>query len=116
MKYKTINGWTKASMIEHIKKEFKGKSDTKPYGHCLYRGPGGAKCAIGMFIPNEHYTESMDNGVGAGTLCDTYPELNTYMPLEGPEALAGFQLSHDDSPEEACLDNILAWVDLNVAD
>lgn len=32
---------------------------------CLYRGPNGAKCFIGMFIPDHVYTEELDSAPGA---------------------------------------------------
>ena len=30
-------------------------------GHCLYRGPGGLKCGIGMLIPDEKYTPELED-------------------------------------------------------
>lgn len=30
---------------------------------CLYRGPDGAKCAVGVLIADEHYTPSLENKV-----------------------------------------------------
>ena len=31
--------------------------------HCLYRGPDGAKCAIGLFIPDDKYKPEYDKPV-----------------------------------------------------
>jgi hypothetical protein len=30
-------------------------------GRCLYRGPDGMKCAIGVLIPDEEYVEAMES-------------------------------------------------------
>lgn len=33
-------------------------------GRCVYRGPGGSKCAIGIFIPDDKYIPQMDEDSG----------------------------------------------------
>jgi hypothetical protein len=32
---------------------------------CLYRGPGGKRCAIGHLIPDDKYAEEFDDGAGS---------------------------------------------------
>jgi hypothetical protein len=34
------------------------------YGICKYRGPNGARCAVGLFIPDSEYVEGMDAAGG----------------------------------------------------
>lgn len=95
-KFKCINGWTKAKMIEHIKKEFKGKSvyyqDDK-WPVCSYHGTEGKKCAIGMFIPNEHYTNYME-GNSVLSLLQDFPYVIDLMPMD-KVACNDFQGIHD---------------------
>lgn len=113
--YKPINGWTKQSMIQHIKKEFKGKSINAPDGYCLYRGPEGKKCAVGMFIPDEKYRPEMDgsdldNGYTVFQIHNICPN---NMPLEG-FGLQSLQAVHDRSNPSETLQDMLEWIEKNV--
>lgn len=110
---KCINGWTKEKMINHIKKEFKGKSSDGR--NCFYRGLNGTKCAVGMFIPDYLYRIKMDKdvvgGMSSSALLMNYPELKTKMPLEKMYEL---QSVHDDSEQSETLTNILNYIENNV--
>lgn len=115
---KTINGWTKKKMLNHIKKNFAGKSLLKvrslehPEVDCAYRGADGAKCAIGMFIPDILYRAEME-GKGAHVLCGMEPKLKSKLPLE-PYALTYLQEVHDDSEPDETLNSVMRWVETNV--
>lgn len=117
MKYKTQNGWTKKSMIAHIKAEFKGKSIINDgYESCSYRGPNGKKCAVGMFIPDEFYSSKIEGYVYFEenfdkTVCDFIPELLMLMPLE---TMSELQQVHDESHPDTTLQEMLTWVENNV--
>lgn len=44
------------------KQEFVPSRDTSvTFGHCLYRGPNGRKCAIGHCIPDDKYMPAMES-------------------------------------------------------
>jgi len=113
--YKPINGWTKQRILGHVKREFKGKSKTLDGRRCLYRGPNGTKCAIGMFIPDELYDTRMDCGTqnDLESLLSEFPTLKSYMPLQFL-ALQEFQSIHDSSTNETCYVDIIQWIDENV--
>lgn len=36
-------------------------ADSQAGSMCLYRGPDGAKCAVGVLIADEHYTPSLES-------------------------------------------------------
>lgn len=118
--FNTINGWTKTTMIAHILKNFKGKSISDDGDLCLYRGPNGRKCAVGLFIPDDLYQDAMDYDLG-----DTYndivkiePKISSHMPLE-KKAMTSLQTIHDTahktSKVDKSLDNMLDWINKNVA-
>lgn len=107
--YKPINGWTKRKIVNHIKKNFKGKS--KDSFMCMYRDSDGRKCAVGLFIPDDMYDESMEGHTFA-TLTRT-TDIEEYMPLENT-AMWDFQLIHDHSKENETLEKMLEWVKTNV--
>jgi len=113
--YKPINDWTKQRMLEHVKREFKGKSIHQ--NGCAYRGLNGAKCAVGMFIPDELYDPMMDYGSqnNVDYLLSKYTELEKIMPLEY-SGLSLLQKAHDRSMDYACLSNIIQWIDKNVSE
>lgn len=119
----TINGWTKSSMIQHIKDNFKGKSVSDFNGDtCLYRGPNDTKCAVGMFIPDNLYKPEMDQssatdinggGVSYSKLVTIYPEISPFMPLE-PTDMTALQAAHDSSHSNDTLDEMIHWIDTHV--
>ena len=117
--YRCINGWTKKKMLEHVTNNFIYKSVTKD-GYCAYRGENGDKCAVGLFIPDNLYTEDMDNGdkfqnTDVLHILERYPELNNYLPLES-EALMDFQKIHDKSFSSSTKLELLDWIETKVQD
>jgi hypothetical protein len=62
---------------------------------CLYRGPNGAKCAIGCLIPDTLYTSDIE---GTGIREFINPELKNFLGLSVPariEFLEELQYTHD---------------------
>lgn len=119
--YKPKNGWTKDSMIQHIMKEFKGKSlhDSKGY-FCQYRGCDGKKCAVGMFIPNEKYVPQMDDQYGpVSEVLEHHPDLRNILPLH-TFGLMKFQSAHDTLDANLTVEDQLAtlvrWINNHVED
>jgi hypothetical protein len=74
----------------------KSSSSESP-GDCLYRGPGGLKCAVGFSIPDESYTRDIE-GMGAKKALLRAGE-GVYL---GHGSIWAFQQLHDraDSPEQ----------------
>jgi hypothetical protein len=109
---KPINGWTKQGIIDHIRNNFKGKSVSGPDKVCCYRGDNGAKCAVGMFIPDDKYSKSMENTV-VSSLLKLHPTLASSMPLKllGMSTLQGI---HDYEHENNILECMVKWIQTNV--
>lgn len=70
-------------------------------GHCRYRGPEGAKCAVGLFIPDDCYSPWME-GLGADCILaearnqkHVLPSELTELLSEHPALLRDLQNLHD---------------------
>jgi hypothetical protein len=119
--YKTKNGWTKEKIFEHVLSNFLGKSVNKMGGKCVYRGPNGKKCAVGMFIPDEKYDSRMDKGAltndtSAINILRKFEYLQEYMPLDIP-GMVVFQRNHDCAVNDVdCLNNMLDFIEKQVED
>lgn len=117
MIYKASNGWTRDSIIKHIKENFKGKSVVENtdagVGRYRYRGPEERKCAIGLFIPDKVYNVNMEN-IMVVELLNRKPKLLDFMPIRDVEALELFQKAHDRVDKDLCLNNLLNWIKDNV--
>lgn len=114
-KYKAINGWTKASMIKHIKKEFKGQS--KDNLACYYRGPEGTKCAIGMFIPDLSYDINMDNGESdILSVIRRNPHLVSVLPLNKYGCCKLQQIHDSGTQDKQILNNLIEFIETVVTD
>lgn len=121
--FKAINGWNKTKIINRIKRQFKGKSERVGGGacgvSCVYRAPGGKKCAIGLFIPDSQYKKVMDKGGGMDSdrLIDEFPKLAKVLPLD-KEACSEFQSTHDGLSEGESIEDqkaiLIQWVKHNV--
>ena len=116
MKYQALNGWTKGSILEAIAKGNLGARSIAGI-RCAYRGDGGNKCAIGVFIPDEVYSEDCEQQT-VDYLLEQYPGLRAYMPLE-VDALLSLQAIHDHavmgSKELDPRPVLLDWIKKNVA-
>src|SRR5271165_456575 len=118
MKYKCQNGWTKEDMIAHVFLNFKGRSVRKY--NCLYRGPKGKQCAVGMFIPDEQYTPEMEGKVPNTDTGSLFKSIKFPLKLH---AMDDFQTSHDNArvndiycqDDDGVLASIIEWIETNVA-
>jgi hypothetical protein len=84
-------------------------------GTCMYRGPGGLKCAVGALIPDAIYDRAFE-GESAVSLIERFPEVKQYIP--DVDLAQDLQYIHDDVPTEQWLTALkeLAYVqDLNDA-
>ena len=61
---------------------------------CLYRGPEGRKCAVGIFISDELYSRGMEGATISCLLEQETCQLPTYM-TEHPDLLGSLQFAHD---------------------
>lgn len=88
---------------------------------CRYRAPGGAKCAVGVLIPDEVYSFNMEErGVN-----DVYYAFAAVLPLwmgENLKLLASLQSVHDDfcywqstGSLRAALANVADFYNLNAS-
>lgn len=91
-----INGWTKESTIQHIKDNFNGRSVGED-GICVYRTGDGKKCAVGLFIPDDVYSNDMEE-INAKDMVTEF-NLESYMPLDSV-TLEKLQNVHDNNWDE----------------
>ena len=124
--YNTTNGWTKDDMIAHILCNFKGISAKvnceNNLGFCLYRGPNGRKCAVGMFIPDKLYQLRFEDVSAQSVLCDEV-KLEKLMPLN-IDGMTALQNVHDnyrghkasEDSDEKCLADMIDWIEGMVKD
>lgn len=106
-----INGWTKEKVIAHIKENYKGRSLDPTKQGCMYRGQNGAKCAVGLFIPDSVYTPVME-GYTILTSFDLRDRVESYMPMIFSK-MADLQGIHDKhgQTDSQCLNDMLAYIE-----
>lgn len=63
-------------------------------GQCMYRGPNGSKCAVGVLIPDKLYRRGMETCTINGLLDDEEFVLPAWM-AENRELLWALQCVHD---------------------
>lgn len=63
-------------------------------GMCVYRGSNGTKCAVGVLIPDELYSESMEGEGYEGLM--QISEVSEYFEFINPDILIELQKVHDD--------------------
>lgn len=63
-------------------------------GQCMYRGPNGSKCAVGVLIPDELYRKNMETRTINGLLDDEEVVLPAWM-TENRQLLWSLQCVHD---------------------
>ena len=124
VKYRTINGWTKAKMIETIRKNNNGtRAFDSVESECMYLTTDGNRCAVGCFIPDDFLNDPPEHDedpfmyVGAADgLLEKFPFLRKFMPVE-VEALEFMQSVHDDFEGEGDIrDRLTQWIEDNVED
>lgn len=108
-KTECINGWTKNTMIDHIKANFKGKSITT--SGCKYHLED-KKCAAGLFIKDEYYSEALE-GKNISSIMEKNASIGYSMPLAA-NYMDGFQSCHDESNSDRTLTDMLKWIEENV--
>lgn len=122
MKFKTINGWNKermkaeimARMLDH--KSYEDSWNDSTCCQCMYRAEDGNRCAVGVFIPDDKYDESMDRDLNVYHLLEGFPELKQVMPLE-TGGLLEMQEVHDATPVGVDpRPRLCEWIDENVVD
>ncbi len=111
--YKTINGYTKQSMIEAIYKGNNGKKASTESG-CSYKTLDGNKCAAGCFIPDDSKANTSGGYIDA--VLRMYPELKKCMPLD-LDGMIKLQEEHDNSVIGMDIHEVLTnWINENVED
>lgn len=103
-KYKLANGWTKATVMEQVKKYNNG-SRASSGKECVYLATDGNRCAIGCFIPDG--SEALASRATVTDILKDYPELVHLMPFDNRQAIVAFQAAHDRAP---CGDNVHATI------
>lgn len=106
-----INGWTKESVIQHMRDNWKGRAVVmNPLGveNCQYLTPDGRKCAVGMFVVG--VIDAPDTNSAHMLL--KHPEQRQYMPLKELE-LRKLQSIHDTPgvTDHQALANLIAYVE-----
>lgn len=106
-------------VVDHVKaggKRSTAKASWSSYSACQYRGDNGARCFVGLLIPDEDYHPSWENGYDAFDLVRNGMLKGS---REYGRALADLQEIHD-SPlswnEEGVFDNYVAldkWLEAN---
>lgn len=115
---KTINGWTKARMIEAIQTRMMDHRSVRlddagnPIG-CRYKAPDGNRCAVGVFIPDNHPAEN--HGGAVGHILDKYVDLRELMPLPA-DSLYILQGIHDCCRRGDPRPLLINWINENVED
>jgi hypothetical protein len=116
-KYQALNGWTKQTIWLAIAKGNLGEQSISLTGGpnaCAYRGDGGNKCSIGVFIPDDVYDPCCE-GASVKEVLEDYPGLTAYMPLP-VRALTQLQDVHDScDPHLDPRIRLLIWVEDHVA-
>lgn len=122
MRYKTMNGWTKAGMMQAIRDKMLDHPSKAPDGQtCAYRAADGNRCAVGVFLPDGHPAES--SIVNIDQVYTDYIDLRTVLPL-ALGGLCAMQIVHDytgdmDTPRPDDSDprpDVLRWIEENVED
>lgn len=106
-----------SKILNTIEDKFKGKAiayDDFNFGSCQYLTDDGRKCAIGLFIPDGHDAQRINNDV-SGLLMD-YPGLRKHMPFQDTYLLDVFQLAHDQMNDEESADDQKVYLMLTACD
>jgi hypothetical protein len=85
--------WTHQAIFDTVARHLftQGCQATKD-DSCLYRGPNGTKCAVGILIPDSAYTEDMEFQ-SAESIINDYDELEFLKPFRS--LLTSLQYVHD---------------------
>jgi hypothetical protein len=94
---KFLNGWTKKTFMEQIKKKNKNQKVINNIGSCLYRDSDGACCLVGAFIPDDVYTHAMESRHAVDVI-ESY-DLEDIMPFD-KYTMDKLQFIHDRLSED----------------
>jgi hypothetical protein len=109
--FKPINGYTKTKMIEMIQTTMLDHPSMNGI-QCAYLASDGNRCAVGVFLPNNHASLFDERDVRG--LIGAHPELKGYMPLP-LAAMTSLQDIHDDCPDtEDPRPELINWINNNV--
>lgn len=109
--YRCINGWTKDRMLEVVtNRPFEEAAYCDKREECYYIMPNGNRCAVGLFIPNDH--PALKESMGVVAVCGKYRGLLEILPLE-LSGMQDFQLAHDLNKENAKT-KMIEWIQTNV--
>lgn len=89
---------TKQEAFDRVWEHFivDGQPLSRVGGRCYYRSPFGAKCAIGLLIPDELYRDEFDSGGGmSATTLLQRPEFQEFQPLLTGGFCERLQAAHD---------------------
>ena len=114
VKYRPINGWTKAKIIETIRNR-PDVACIESENNAVYFDNKGNSCAVGVFI-DEKYRSRALNEVGVTELFRTFPEVARLLPLE-MRGMTELQVIHDDMMLlhiEGINQALIQWVLINV--
>jgi hypothetical protein len=87
---------------------------TSKTGGCMYRGPGGSKCAVGLLIDDAYYSPDLEGKAMENSLVLEAIERSVGRSLTEQEiyTLAKLQEQHDYNAEEPdFLDKMLDYID-----
>lgn len=91
--------------------------------NCLYRGPNGTKCAVGVLIPDEDYDDKIEEMSADDAIYLLAPKSQTCASLRAHDKLLStLQDAHDDeeywqstAQMRKALRSVADWHDLNPA-
>lgn len=111
MRYKLINGWTKAKAIETLRHHLPSdgsKAMDDSGKSCVYLTKRGYRCAAGAFLPIG-VAERSSGTIGAVLL--ESPELAQLMPLY-TNGMRDLQRTHDSAmPDESAVELCVAFIE-----
>ena len=91
-RFKLNKGWTKQRVMEQFKARNNGTRAVDHDGSCMYRADGNA-CAMGAFIPDNKYTEFMEQTVVSAKFIKQHG-LSEFIPFTA-DGMRRMQRYHD---------------------
>lgn len=81
-------------------------------GYCLYRGPKGAKCFVGVLIPDDKYKPTFDRGIGM--LSEVASEVFGEISSSEIRFLSDIRFVHDEHSAEKDINTYLSNVRIDL--
>lgn len=92
---------SREAAIQKVKDNYKGKAVDGDM--CQYSIGDGRRCAIGLFIPDDHEAITNPYSGNYNSLITDHPELAEFMPLRDTDR-TNFQSVHDSFPASLSID------------